>query len=173
MPRLLACCLLCLACSAQAAIYKSVDAEGNTVFSDQPSANAKPVQVAPTNTVDNPRPAPPIPSAPAAAATPAGPAFSRLEVNVPDDEAIRANNGTFSVGVSLEPALGAGQSLQLLVDGAPYGSPGQSTRFGVANLDRGEHRFAAQVLSGTGEVVQTSAEKTVTVQRISVNSPAR
>ncbi|KIZ52306.1 hypothetical protein UM91_03455 [Pseudomonas oryzihabitans] len=172
MPRLLACCLLCLACSAQAAIYKSVDAEGNTVFSDQPSANAKPVQVAPTNTVDNPRPAPPIPSAPAAT-TPAGPAFSRLEVNVPDDEAIRANNGTFSVGVSLEPALGAGQALQLLVDGAPYGSPGQSTRFGVANLDRGEHRFAAQVLSGNGEVVQTSAEKTVTVQRISVNSPAR
>ena len=119
MPRLLACCLLCLACSAQAAIYKSVDAEGNTVFSDQPSANAKPVQVAPTNTVDNPRPAPPIPSAPAAAATPAGPAFSRLEVNVPDDEAIRANNGTFSVGAGPEKAQGAGQSLQLPVDGAP------------------------------------------------------
>ncbi|WP_252977248.1 hypothetical protein [Pseudomonas oryzihabitans] len=73
----------------------------------------------------------------------------------------------------MEPALGPGQSLQLLVDGAPYGSPGQSTRFGVANLERGEHRFAAQVLSGNGEVIQTSAEKTVTVQRISVNSPAR
>ncbi|APQ12273.1 hypothetical protein NS274_17500 [Pseudomonas oryzihabitans] len=172
MPRLLACCLLCLACSAQAAIYKSVDAEGNTVFSDQPSANATPVQVPPTNTVGNPQPAPSIPSAPAAA-TPAGPAFSRLEVNLPNDEAIRANNGTFAVGVSLEPALKAGQSLQLLVDGQPYGSPGQSTRFGVTNLERGEHRFAAQVLSGTGEVIQTSAEKTVTVQRISVNSPAR
>jgi len=113
-----------------------------------------------------------VPTAPAAP-TPAGPAFSRLEVSLPNDEAIRANNGTFAVGVSLEPALQAGQSLQLLVDGEPYGSPGQSTRFGVTNLARGEHRFAAQVLSGTGEVIQTSAEKTVTVQRISINSPAR
>jgi len=43
---------LAAASAASAQIYESKDAQGNTVFSDKPSAGAEVVKVAPTNSAD-------------------------------------------------------------------------------------------------------------------------
>jgi len=51
-----------LSATANAEIYESKDAQGNTVFSDMPSQGAAEVKVPPTNSADpvaiTPRPAP-------------------------------------------------------------------------------------------------------------------
>jgi hypothetical protein len=61
-----------LGTTANAQIYESKDAQGNTVFSDRPSSGAEVIEVPPTNSADpvveTPRP-PPSPDAADAAAT--------------------------------------------------------------------------------------------------------
>ena len=171
--RLLITCLLCaLALPAAAQIYKYTDERGNTVFTNQPpqGQDAETVELPPTNTVEAQQPTTtPPPQASEEQRQP----YTRLGITgVPDDGALRANNGTFSVGVDIEPRLRPGHQLRLLLDGQPYGQPGNVPQLQLVNVDRGEHSLAVEVLAG-GRQVQQSPAVTFTVQRISVNSPAR
>lgn len=91
--------------------------------------------------------------------------YTVLEVSgLPEGQALRANNGTFSVQVRVEPPLRAGHRLQLVLDGTPYGVPGRSREIKLDNVDRGEHRLAARILHGNTEV-QRSADATFHLQR--------
>lgn len=172
MRPLLACLLLTLSLPAAAQIYSYTDANGNTVFTNEPpqGSNAKVVNLPHTNTLAAPtvsnnvdNSAPPV-DAPQAA-------FSVLQITgLPSDEAMRANNGSFSVGVSSVPTISASQQLQLMVDGQAYGQPSSAPPLQVSNLPRGEHRLAVQVLSGD-RVVQQSSTVTFTVQRVALGTP--
>lgn len=173
MRPLLICLLLGLALPASAQIYKYTDANGNTVFTDQPPEGqaAESIALPATNSVS--MPAPSVPAAPPTdnALEKAAP-YSTLELTgLPTDEAMRANNGTFSVGVTIEPRLANNHRLRLLLDGKPYGQPSNVPRLQVINADRGEHSLAVEVLSGE-QSIQQSATTTFTVQRVNTSSPA-
>jgi len=166
--------LLLLALPASAEIYKYLDASGKPVFSDQPPPTgvaAEKIELPPPSAIASP------PSAPQPADKPGEASaeirYSRLELTgIPDDGALRANNGSFSVGVSLEPGLHPGHSLRLLVDGQPYGQSSRTPRFEVTNLARGEHSLAVEVLA-EGRPLQRSAPHTFTVQRVHRRPSAR
>jgi len=171
MRPLLACLLLALSLPAAAQIYSYTDANGNRVFTNEPpqGSNAEVVQLPPTNTVA------PQPSSNSSNAAPSPNAmdapFSVLQLsNLPTDEAMRANNGTFSVGVTTMPDLAASQQLQLVLDGQPYGAPSSNPPLQLSNIERGDHTLAVQVLSG-GRVVQQSDAVTFTVQRVALGTP--
>jgi hypothetical protein len=170
MRLIISCLLLAVALPAAAQIYKYTDANGNTVFTNQPpdgTATEK-VELPPTNAVQIQPPSQPINDASAEQQA----AYRVLELtDIPDEEALRANNGTFSVGVRLEPRLQPGHSLRLRLDGEPYGPPTNMPRLQLTNVDRGEHSVAVDVLSGT-TVVQSSAPVSFTVQRVNTSSPA-
>ncbi len=171
--RLLIACLLCLlTLPATAQIYKYIDANGKTVFTSQPpdGTQAETIQLPPTNTVDIQTPANP-PSQGSDQQQADQPPYAVLQLNVSTDEAIRANNGSFSVDVILQPELSAGHTLRLLLDGSPYGVPYSSLRLPLSNIDRGEHSLAVQVLSG-GRSIQQSPPITFSVQRVNTQSPA-
>lgn len=175
MRLILACLLFALALPASAEIYKYTDANGNTVFTNQPpqGTNAQEVNLPPVNTLQ----APTSQTQPGNGGQGAGGAneqvYRVLEIaNLPSEEALRANNGDFTVMANLEPPLRIGDSLQLLVDGAPYGSLVSNPEFPVSNLDRGDHSLAVQAFSGDRRI-QQSPTVTVTVQRTSVNNPTR
>ena len=70
---------------------------------------------------------------------------------------MRANNGSFSVQVELQPSLRPGHRLRLLLDGQPYGQAGQGPELQLVNIDRGQHRLAVQVLAGDKVLQQTPA----------------
>jgi hypothetical protein len=169
--------LLLMALPAAAQIYKYTDSNGNTAFSNQPPAGVKAhvVELPPLNSVDTQRvpaapPAPPVGEAQAPSAEPKT-AYPTLELtDLPQDEALRANNGTFTVGVAIKPRLAPGHLLQLLVDGNPYGQPGNVPRLQVVNIERGEHSFAVVVLD-QGRIIQQSPTITLTVQRVHVGKP--
>jgi hypothetical protein len=165
-----ACLLLALALPASAEIYRYTDARGNPVYTNQPPQGvaSESVQLGPTNTVAAPAPAAPQPAPDAETVR----RYSRLEITgVPNDETLRANAGTFTVEVSLEPGLRGSDLLQLLLDGQPLGAPGQQTHFQLDQVDRGTHSLQAVILRD-GEPLQSSASVTFTVQRVHTKSPA-
>lgn len=174
--RLLTACLLCaLALPATAQIYKYTDANGNTVFTNQPPEGqaSESVELKPTNTVEAQQPTVVEQEEQEEQPSDALPPYSDLILtDIPTEEALRANNGTFSVGVKIKPRLQAGHAFRLLLDGKPYGQPSNVPRLQLTNIDRGEHSLAVEVISGERQVQQSTAI-TFTVQRISVNSPNR
>ena len=149
-------------------IYKYTDAEGNTAYSNQPPQGvpAQTVELPPLNSIERqPAASPDTPPAPAQRNEPRN-AYEMLELtDIPSEEALRANNGTFTVGVRTQPRLQSPHLFRLLVDGQPYGQPTNVPRLQVVNIDRGEHSLAVQVIDGDN-LVQQSDTVTFTVQRV-------
>ena len=154
MPRGFLFILLLIALPATAQIYKYTDAQGNTAYSNQPpdGVTAQPVELPPLNPTqsqDQPRIA-----------------YNVLELTgLPTTEALRANNGTFTVNVLIEPRLQGPHLLQLLLDNQPCGQPSNVPSLQLVNIDRGLHSLAVQVVSGE-TIVQQSPTVTFTVQRV-------
>lgn len=174
MRRSFACLLLLLSLPVAAQIYKYTDANGNTAYSNQPpdGIKAETVELPPLNSIEPAAPRPGSAQSPPTAEPeqPQAP-YGTLELtDLPTDEALRANNGTFTIGVRIEPRLRSGHLMQLLVDGNPYGQPSNIPRFQVINIDRGEHSFAVAVQDAQG-ILQQSPTITLTVQRVHVNRP--
>jgi hypothetical protein len=172
MRPLLICLLLGLALPASAQIYKYTDAQGNTVFTDQPPKGqaAENVELQQTNSVEMQVPSPPAEDDPVNATT-AAPYTTLQLTDLPSDEAMRANNGTFSVSVQIEPRLSSAHRLRLLLDGQPYGQASNVPHLQLSNVDRGEHSLAVEVLSGD-KSIQQSATVTFSIQRVNTKSPA-
>lgn len=173
MRLIVTCLLAALALPASAEIYKYTDANGNTVFTNQPpqGTNAEEVSLPPVNTVQSPPP-PTMPGNNQGNAS-TEQVYSVVEItDVPTEEALRSNNGSFTVGVRLEPQLRIGDSIQLVLDGQPYGGLTNSLQFPLNNIERGDHTLAAHVFSGD-RLIQQSATVPFTVQRTSTNNPTR
>lgn len=178
MNRFLLSVLLVISLPVSAQIYRYTDANGNTVFTNQPPADLPSLEInlQQSNVI-------PAPSNAANAANTTAddseaantPPYSTLALSgIPnDDAAIRANNGDFTVTVQIEPPLAPNQSLRLLLDGQAYGQDSTNPQFQLVNIDRGEHSLVVAVVDQQGNVVQQSAPDTFTVQRISLHSPAR
>ncbi|MDR6960870.1 hypothetical protein J2W43_004879 [Pseudomonas brassicacearum] len=159
---------LLLALPAAAQIYKYTDAEGNTAYSNQPPQGvpAQTVELPPLNSIERQPPASPnTPTAPVAKEESRN-AYEVLELtDIPTEEALRANNGTFTVGVRAQPRLQSPHLFRLLLDGQPYGQSTNVPRLQLVNIDRGEHSLAVQVIDGE-HLVQQSETVTFTVQRV-------
>lgn len=159
--------LLLIALPAAAQIYKYTDANGNTVYSDHSpdGVQAQPVELPPLNRVEPQAPSAPAPSSIDTRPT-ARSAYEVLELTgLPDEEALRANNGTFTVNVLIKPRLHAPHQLRLVLDDAPYGQPSNVPILQLVNVDRGEHRLAVQVIDGEA-IIQQSPAVVFTVQRV-------
>jgi hypothetical protein len=180
MRQCLALLLLVFALPAAAQIYKYTDASGNTAYSNQPpnGTKAETVELPPLNSVETVVPAapPPLPATQNQNQNQnqnkqSAAAYQVLALkDLPEEEALRANNGSFTVGVAIEPRLQPGHLLQLVVDGAPYGQPTNIPRLQVLELDRGEHSFSVQVLENQRSV-QQSETVNLTVQRVHAGRP--
>ncbi|KPW43600.1 hypothetical protein ALO95_01975 [Pseudomonas syringae pv. antirrhini] len=180
MRQSLICLLLLISLPALAQIYKYTDANGNTAFSNQPPNGTKTevVELPPLNSIEKQTPARPVVnSAPQSAPEPTQQqsqpltGYDVLELtDLPTDEALRANNGTFIIGVKIQPRLQQNHRLQLLLDGNLYGQPSNLPRFQVVNADRGEHSFAVVVKDGE-RIVQQSETITLTIQRVHLGKP--
>ncbi|MBK5378033.1 DUF4124 domain-containing protein [Pseudomonas sp. TH43] len=159
--------LLVIALPAAAQIYKYTDANGNTVYSDHSpdGVKAQPVELPPLNRVEPQAPST-LPASDADKRQPAQSAYEVLELaGLPTEEALRANNGTFTVNVLIKPRLQSPHQLRLVLDDEPYGQPSNVTILQLVNVDRGEHRLAVQVIDGQ-TIVQQSPPVAFTVQRV-------
>jgi hypothetical protein len=165
--------LLPWAVSAQ--IYRTTDEQGNVVFTDKPpatSTSSEPVELPPTNTTPatevRPRPKPAAP-----AEEPEGNDIS-VAITIPANETtIPMGPGNFAVNVAVEPSLGRGASLQLYMDGIPWGDPQQGNSWALSNVFRGAHDITVAVVDEQGQHLASSDPVRVYVLRPSINSPNR
>ena len=159
-------------------IFSYTDSNGNTVYTNMPPENvtAKPVNIPNTQIIS--------PQTEMVSKTDNPSAMDRTQqiqpsitkvvlMGIPDEGALRANNGDFTVTVQIESISSAHPSnyaYQLLLDGNPYGEPQFSNSFSLTDIDRGTHTLQANILNN-GAVVASSAAESFTIQRVSTNTP--
>ncbi len=140
--------------SVMGAVYKSIDDQGNVVYTDEPQGNAKPVDLPPLSTIPPPKTFNPAPAEKTDSGDDAGSSYEQISITSPtQDETLRNNPGNVNVSVSLSPALNkaAGHRIQFFIDGQTYGEPGISENVVVQQMDRGTHTVEAAVVDGSGQ----------------------
>lgn len=156
---------LLLAAPASAEIYRTVDADGNVVFSDVPprtvlsdGESTAPLSVAPINSYESPEPSNDAVEPQNAAAALDAAYYGRIEVVEPlNDAAIRDNGGNLTVAIALAPRLRGDHRLVLVLDQSPSDAAANGNVFALTNLDRGTHALTARVVDGSGAVIAESA----------------
>jgi hypothetical protein len=162
--------VLCTAALA-ATVYKWVDENGVTHYSDQPHENAEKVTVAQPQTYKAPKPPPQQASAAAPPKTP--PPYSSCSIAQPANDDTFPNATSVDAAVVTNPGVRPGDEVVLLLDGsrvANFPPSGGSTT--INGIDRGSHSLQAIIRDGNGQVVCQSANVTFTVLQPSVLNPA-
>jgi Domain of unknown function (DUF4124) len=153
-------------------VYKTVDAEGNTVFSDAKTDGAEVMEIKEAQSINSP-------AARTFKATPAkekqkDPGYTKLVIASPkNDSTIHAGDGNISVAVTLEPALNGKDSMVLFMDGKQVLS-GRAPQFSLTNIDRGTHTIDVAVISEDDKVIKRSEKIVLHLRRASrffPNSP--
>ena len=171
--------LLGLAFSAQAAVYKHVDEQGNVIkYSDVPqNPGDQPINVPP--------PAMEFESTTPPAVTTIKPSTSSSSkkkeseerkpvtayvavtiMNIEDDQGVRANGGIFPIKLASQPALDAasGHRYAVLINGEVH-QTSSSAEFDLQNLERGTQHINVQVQDRDGSVLASSTPITMHVLR--------
>ena len=167
----LAATLLVWTTGLSAAIYKSVDAQGNIVYTDEPVGNGKPLDLPPLSTIPPPKYKP---SQPSAKPGDSGSVYTKISIVSPTEEqTLRDNTGAVPVSAGLEPALNtaAGHRFQFYLDGQTQGEPTKSSQIVIANVDRGAHNVAVAVVDAKGNEVTRSNPVLFHLHRQSINFP--
>jgi hypothetical protein len=160
----------CTVASA-ATVYKWVDENGVTHFSDQPHENAQKVELKAPQTFSAPKSsAPSRPTTPSR--QPAEKVYQSCGMSEPSNDQVFLNTDTVSAGTSVQPAVRPGDTVLVTMDGAPVpGVPANGGQFTISPVDRGEHTIQMVVKDPTGTTVCSSPSVTFHVRQPSVQSP--
>jgi hypothetical protein len=159
---------------ASGQIFRTVDANGNVVFTDiapvdrsgQTPSTA--VTVPPTNTV----PAPPAPASRAnntPTATAEAPYTVVNVVSPADGDTIRDNAGNVRIEAATTPPLRADHRLVLILNGSPSAVEAVNGVFQLSNVDRGSHTVSVRVVDRDGGTIMNSRTTTFHLMRAAVS----
>lgn len=164
--------LLLLSFTAHAAIYKWIDDEGVTHFSDQPQAvGAEQITALPLQSYQSSQPLLEPPFTQIEFADEILSVYQSIVITAPADQTtIRNNYGTVNVSVLLEPALAANHRLQLLLDGSAIEQPQRTASFYLEGIDPGTHVLSVQVIDGEDQVMVESEIVTFYLHRFFIKN---
>ncbi|WP_419533611.1 DUF4124 domain-containing protein [Endozoicomonas sp.] len=166
-----------LADLALAAIYKTVDKDGNIIFTDsrpadQPSEEVQLRPITPMSSVPTSRPGSSVSSQEESEEM-----YSLLEIVEPANDATVRSQGNFTVRIATEPRVLSGHRIRLLLDGDVVGESKRKLSFELKNIDRGTHTLTVEIVDNRKKVVQSS-NNTIHVHRttfkpaVSINPPS-
>lgn len=149
-----------------AEVYKSVDKHGNTVFSDQPSANAEKIEVQDVMTIPALQSEPPKPSV----AEPLE-RYTELTVLTPkNDETYFRSEGDLIISIQTQPALYEGDRVVVYLNSNEFLS-GKSLTYNVAELDRGTYQLRVAIKDAADKIVKSSGTITFHMRQTSIQNP--
>jgi len=156
---------------ASQTVWKWVDEQGVTHFSDRPVPGATKVEISSSNRADV-RPN----SAGSSYTTPAASPASRyqdFEISQPVEGQVFSNaGGQVPVAIRLNPQLNPGDTLALYLDGSPVdGFPRNATQHSLSAVARGEHTVSARITDGSGRQIKTTPTVHFVVRQTSVAQP--
>ena len=169
MRLLVFCISLTLLTPAFAGVYRSVDENGNVVYTDKPSPDAEKVKIDKVQTV----PAGPDDFKYTPPEKPDLGNYTKLEiVNPKNNHVFTGNTGEVNVSVAITPALRESDSFIFYMDGKKQGDS-SSPSFQMTNLDRGTHTVKVDVVNKGGKSLKSSATVSFTIKRTSALNPNR
>jgi hypothetical protein len=163
-----------------AEFYKSVDEQGNVIYSDTPTPGAEQLKPPPISSMES-RPVPAREEAAGADAKPGEQAgdepakkpptrYTKFTIVQPNnDDTIWDNSGAIPVSLQLEPPLDTenGHSIWVYVDGAAVVRKSQSLVQPLSNIDRGTHKIRAEVRDEKRKTLKRTQNITVHLKRAS------
>lgn len=155
---------------ADQTVWKWVDKNGVTHYSDRPVPGAERVELRSVNRAD-PVSVPRTPSGTTSSSA-AAPDYRTLEIiNPRDDEAIINTGGRVTVRIRHEPGLQPGHTVHLYLDGRLVeGFPENTLDYELQEVPRGTHSVVAAIASN-GRRIKESAPVTFHVRQESVAQP--
>lgn len=148
-------------------IYRWVDEQGRTVYSDIPKPGAEVVDLPPLPAFSPPAPAKPEKPQPAEqAAQP----YTALAIAQPgEEEMVHDNSGTLGVALTLSPPLRIEQDhrIKVFLDGEALPATQTAMNFSLTDIDRGAHILQVAVVDRSGQPLITSAPITFYMWRAS------
>ena len=161
-------CFVAFTATGATTLYKWVDADGVTHYSDRPEPGAQKVKVSAAQTYKGGSPAV-ASSRPQPTAAASTTSYTRLEITSPGDGAVLWNTGgQLQLAAALEPELGSGHQLWFIVDGKSQQASGDTASIDVG---RGSHTVSASVTDANGNELITSAPITFVVRQTSIGQP--
>lgn len=151
--------------SVQAEIYKTMDENGNVIYTDMKSrgVESKEVELKPITPIEKPRSTNFVPNSQRSKSPDESEYYSNFEITKPANEATVRNKQHFSVQVMVQPKLQAGHKVRLLLDGEVVETK-RGTVFTLENVERGAHTITAELLNDRKNVIKSSSN-TVYVHR--------
>ena len=158
-------------------IFRTVDAEGNITYTDQPLTATD--QRVISETVDLPKPNTFEDTTPYERWEPESAtednnevSYTLLIVSPGHEQAIRENAGNVVIRTRINPDLAEGHRARLELNGTLTGDPVEGGSIYLNNLPRGTHRARLVVENENGRRVAESGESVFHLQRFSQLSPA-
>ena len=159
-----------LACGATGEVYKYVDEDGNTVYTDEPpSEDAEPMDLPELTVTDMPQPAQQNPPPPPADGKPEQQEIT-LSFRSPEPEQNLWGTGNdLPVELSAEPGgVIAGGQVVLYIDDEEV-KRSRSLSATIKQIDRGTHTVRAEMVDSDGEVVAEAGPVTFHMHQHSRN----
>lgn len=174
MRKIIVFCLLAVfAQPVLAKLYKCKDAEGNTVYTDEPCADGKELKLPPLHTytpVIIPPAFPTTNEADKKAVT-----YESLKILEPgNDKPVYNNTGTVTVSYQLKPSLNTslGHQFSIALDGKQLKTKGVTNQIQLQNLDRGSHSVQIFVVDKDNGILLSSPTVTFHLRQDSlINTP--
>jgi hypothetical protein len=154
-----------------ATVYKWVDANGVTHYSDQPHPGAQKIEVSEPQTYSAPPPA--NQQAAAQSNATAGPVYATCELFSPAAEEVLFNVSTVTTKLRLDPDLRPGDKVTIALDGKRLlaGVAASGNAYTVSPVYRGTHTILAEVTDPEGKAVCRTPVVTFHVRQASTLSP--
>ncbi|HEX7080974.1 MAG TPA: DUF4124 domain-containing protein [Gammaproteobacteria bacterium] len=167
--------LIALASGAASAVpvWRWVDENGVTHYSDLPVPGAERIELTSAQTIRSqaraaPSVAPPAAEQPRAQAQP----YRRFNVITPSQQQTLWNiGGTLDVQLDLDPPLQAGHTLDVYLDGQRRNLSSTSPQLSVPEVFRGVHTLQAAIFDENGNEIVRSLAVTFMVQQTSILNP--
>ncbi|MEP7243457.1 MAG: DUF4124 domain-containing protein [Gammaproteobacteria bacterium] len=168
--------MVSLACASvlAATVYKWVDENGVTHYSDQPHPAAKIIELKGAQTYGaSETPTPPSQDSEPSAAT-ATAAYALCELYRPENDEVFLNTSTVTAKLRTNPQLRPGDRVAIALDGKQQaGQPTSGKEFVLMNVVRGTHQLMAVIQDSSGAALCTSPSVTFHVRQPSVQAPNR
>ena len=165
--------VLFISLAVSAEVYRSVDKQGNVIFSDTPTDNAVKIELQESYVytppvivdLDDDKPAPPPVESEV-------PNYALMITAPSQDEAIRENAGNVTISSTIMPELNTerGDRLIFTLDGKLKSTVQDSTSYTFTNIDRGSHIAVVSVVDKTGKVLKSSKSILFHLQRVSAKA---
>lgn len=154
-------------------VWKWVDDQGVTHYSDQPVPGATRIEVRSGNIAESSQPSAAAPAEPAANAAAAFAKYRDFEIYRPENDQVFPNTvGQVNVEIRINPAVQPLHTLNLYLDGKIVtGFPRNATSYALAGVERGTHNVTATITDRAGRQLQESNSVVFTVRQQSIANP--